>query len=127
MSEYKIGTTSGSITALDLLATPVEDPFGDLAQYRKTVPLGDLTARGMGPRTITWSFPFLTIEEVDQLRSFISSSSIYIRSRKRNDVFAVFEVLMRWNDPREDGERKAMFVGHRFLLTLEFIVLSEVP
>ena len=123
-SEFKIGTTSGGITSLDALTTPLPDPQHDPREYKKMVKLGDSTLRGMGPRTIVWNFPLIEPGQVAQLETFFSTSARYIRSRKRDDSFGIFEVLITMPDPRQDGEH--LFQEVRSGYTLEFIVLSEV-
>lgn len=125
-SDFKIGTTSGGMTALDGLAVPCPDPQPRFDRYRKKDKLGDMSLKGRGPQTILWLFPLLEVEQVAQLEDFQSELPIYIRSRKRDDTFGTFEVIMNWLDPREDGEHMNGFRGHRSNLTVEFVVLSEV-
>lgn len=125
-SEFKIGTTSGGITSLDSLSTPCPDPQQRFDQYRKKDRLGDLSMKGRGPRTVVWTFPFMEVEQVTQIKTFQSADPIYIRTPKQDDTFAVFEVTANWIDPREDGDHMNGFHGHRGNLTIEFIVISEV-
>lgn len=125
-SDFKIGSTSGGLTSLDELTTPCPDPQPRFDQYRKKDRLGDMSMKGRGPQTILWGFPLLEVEQIAQLDSFQSDVPIYIRSRKRDDTFGTFEVLMNIVDPREDGDHMNGFRGHRGNYPVEFIVLSEV-
>lgn len=126
MSEFQIGTTSGSMTALDALTTPCPDPQPQFAKYRRKDKLGDMSVKGRGPQTIVWAFPLLEVDQIAQLETFQSADPIYIRSTKRDDSFGVFEVIMNWIEPKEDGEHMNGFHGYRSGLVIEFIILSEV-
>lgn len=123
-SSFQIDDTEGGLTALDALATPLPDPQPTHNQYRKMVRLGDGTLLGVGPQTVVWNFPLLEPEQIAQLESFASTDPIYITTRKRDDTFVTFEVLMTIPNPAQDGEH--LFQGVRSGYTLEFIVLSEV-
>lgn len=125
-SDFKIGTTSGGLTSLDALTTACPDPQPRFDNYRKKDRLGDMSMKGRGPQTILWNFPMLEVEQIAQLESFLSADPIYIRSRKRDDTFGVFEVYMNFLDAREDGEHMNGFRGFRANFPVEFIVLSEV-
>lgn len=125
-SNFKIGTTSGGITSLDALTTACPDPQQSFNEFRRKDRLGNMTMKGRGPQTILWTFPLLEVEQLAQLETFQSDVPIYIQSSKRDDSLGVFEVLMNWIDPREDGDHMNGFHGHRGNLALEFIVLSEV-
>lgn len=125
-SDFKIGTTSGGITSMDALTVPLPDPQPVFNKYRSKTRLDNLTVKGRGPQSIVWTFPLLEVEEIAQLETFQSDDPIYIRTTKRDDSFGVFEVRMNWVDPREDGDHANGFKGHRFNLSIEFIILSEV-
>ncbi len=125
-SSFKIGTTSGGITSLDALTTPLPDPQHEFREYRKMVTLGDGTLFGVGPQTVIWSFPMLDVDQIAQLEFFQASDPIYIQTLKRDDTEAVFEVLCKWLDPRQDGSHRPGFRGWRMGLELEFVILSEV-
>lgn len=124
-SEFQIDATEGGLTTLDALATSLPDPQPTFNEYRKMVRLGDGTLLGVGPQTVTWQFPLMDPDQIAQLESFYSTTPIYIRTRKRDDTFGVFEVLMTIPDARQDGDH--LFQGIRSGYLLEFIVLSEVP
>jgi hypothetical protein len=125
-SDFKIGTTSGGITSLDALGTPVPNPQPEFAEYRRKDKLADGTLKGRGPQTIVWGFPIIDVTEIAMLETYQSTSPIYIQSRKRDDTLGVFQVLMNWIEPKEDGDHMAGFYGYRSGLVLEFVVLSEV-
>jgi|GEM_PF-1783108 len=125
-SDFKIGSTSGGITSVDELATPCPEPQPKFNNFRRKDRLDDFTVKGRGPQTIVWDFPLLEVAQIAQLETFQSTDPIYIRSTKRDDTFGVFEVRMNWIDPREDGDHANGFKGHRFNLTIEFIVIEEV-
>jgi hypothetical protein len=125
-SPFKIGATSGGITSLDALGTPCPDPQPKFNLYRTMKRLGDLTVKGRGPQTIIWDFQLIDAEEIAQLETFKSDDPIYIQSRKRDNTLGIFEVLMNWPDPKQDGEHMPGFQGLRSGLVLEFIVISEV-
>lgn len=125
-SDFKIGTTSGGVTSLDALAVPLPEPQQQFSEFRRKERLDNYAMKGRGPQTVQWVFPMLTPEQLTQLETFQSDAPIYIRSAKRDDTFAVFEVRMNWVDPREDGDHMNGFRGWRGNLTLEFIVISEV-
>jgi len=125
-SNFKIGTTSGGITALDELAVACPDPQQSFSQYRRKDRLGDMSMKGRGAQTVTWTFPLLETEQLAQLETFLSTDPIYIQTEKRDETLGIFEVLMNWTDPREDGDHLNGFRGHRGNLSIEFVILSEV-
>jgi hypothetical protein len=125
-SEYEIGLTAGTMTALDALATPLLDPMPDFQEFRRKDRLGDMSMKGRGPQTVIWKFAINEIEQATQLEIFMTGDPIYIRSKKKDDSFGVFQVMMNLLDPRNDGFRLPGFVGNRMENEYEFIVLSEV-
>lgn len=125
-SGFMIGTTAESMTALDLLATPLLDPQWEFREYRRIARLGDGVTRGLGPRTIIWSFPMIETNQIEQLEFYKSNDPIYVRTRKRNQEFGKFQVIQNWNDPRQDGGHLVGFRGYRTQFEIEFIVLLEV-
>lgn len=125
-SAFKIGTTSGGITSLDALGTPCPDPQWEFQEYRKVVRLGNGLSKGLGPQTATWNFPILEDAQIAMLETFLSTSAIFIQSKKRDGSTGIFEVYMNWLDPRQDGDHMAGFKGYRSGLAIEFFILSEV-
>lgn len=124
-SNFKIDETEVGLTALDALATPLPDPQPSFSEYREKVKLASGRMRGMGPQTVIWNFPMLEVEQIAALETFCETSPIYIRTRKRDDSFAVFEVIPNIPDPRHDADH--LFQGIRSGYSVEFTVLSEVP
>ena len=125
-SDFKIGAAAESMTSLDGLGTPCPDPQPQFAEFRRKDRLGDMTLKGRGPQSIVWGFPLIDVAQIAMLETFQSTSPIYIQSRKRDDTLGVFQVLMNWLEPNEDGEHMSGFYGYRSGLVLEFIILSEV-
>ena len=125
-SEFKIGLTSGGMTSLDELATPLPNPQPEFHQYRKMDRLGNMKLKGRGPRTVMWGFPLIEVEQVSQLGIFNITDPIYIQTRHRDDTVHIYEVEVNWPDPRQDGDHSPSFRGLRSGLIVEFIVLSEV-
>lgn len=124
-SGFKIGTTSGGVTSLDLLTTAVVEPQPEYLKYRNIRKLGNAKFRGYGLPAVVWTFPMLEVAQVTQLLSFESDEPIYIRSLKADDTWGLFQVLMNIIDPRYDGEHMAGFRGYRSKLVIEFTVLDE--
>ena len=125
-SIFMVGDTVETLTALDALTTPLPDPQPQFLKYRIKKRLGNMKMKGFGPSTILWEFPLAAVAEVTQVNALQSTTPIYIQSPNEDDVPAVFEVEINVPDPREDGEHKPGFRGHRFGLVVEFVVLSEV-
>jgi len=113
------------VTSLDLLTTAVVEPQHEYLKYRSIRKLGNGKSRGYGLPTVVWTFPMLEVEQVTQLLSFDSDDPIYIRSRKADDTWGLFQVLMNIIDPRYDGEHMPGFRGYRRALVIEFTVLDE--
>jgi hypothetical protein len=125
-SEFKIGSTAETLTSLDELTTPLPDPQHEFREYRKMVTLGDGSLLGVGPQSVLWTFPMLETEQISELDAFRTGDTLFIQTWKRDDTPAVFEVIAKWLDPRQDGSHRAGFKGWRLGLELEFIILSEV-
>jgi hypothetical protein len=125
-SIFMIGATVDGLTGVDALATPCPIPQPQFNQFRKMLRLGDLTMKGSGPQTVIWGFPLIETEQLAMLETFKSASPIYIQTTRRDDSVAIFEVLMNWIDPKQDGDHQNGLYGYRSGLVLEFIVLSEV-
>jgi|SRR3990172_1038602 len=125
-SDFKIGVTSGGITSLDALGTPVPDPQHQFREFLEMERLGNMKLRGSGPNTLIWKFPLLEVNELAMLETFVSTDPIYIRSPKRDDIFGIFEALMNIPIPAQDGEHMPGFRGYRGGYEIEFVILSEV-
>ena len=94
--EFEIGTTSETMTNLGSLTTPVTAPRSAYLPYSKTVRLGDGSARGLGFPQAQWTFPLITLEERDQLKTFCTgaSAAVYIRTKLNDDTYADFSSVM---------------------------------
>ena len=125
-SVFKIGTTSGGITSLDGLTVAVPNPQPEYQLFRAVKRLGNMKTKGFGPATVIWSFSILEVGEVTQLYTFLSTSPIYIQTRKQDDSLGIFEVEMNWPAPKQDGDHAPGFYGFRNGLVIEFIILSVV-
>jgi len=88
--------------------------------------LGNGSVKGMGPQTAIWNFPLIEDGQIAQLETFISTSTIFIQTAKRDGTFAIFEAYMNWIDPRQDGDHMNGFVGYRSGLTIEFLIVAVV-
>lgn len=122
MSSFKIGSTS-STTALDALTTPLPDPKSTYFAYSRTVGKGNGGALGVGAPVASWTFPVLSIEQYNQLRTFCSGASaeIYISTKLDDDTFDDFSCTMIVpNDPQDRwyGERKNYTVTFRNLVAV---------
>lgn len=126
MSEFKIGTTLGGMTALESLTTPVELPQWEYYPYSKLVMLGDGNTRGLGFPKVIWTFPLLEVAQITQLRTFCSgaSAAVFIRTKKQDGSYASFSGTMVW-PVSKDGQHKPYFPDHRAGLVLEFRYLVE--
>jgi len=125
--DIKIVSTTGGFTSLYLLVMPLPEPQWEYAEYRKMVKLGNQSLRGLGPRTVPWSFPLLSTAQIAQLETFKVDDTIFIQTLKRDGTTVIYEVQCNWIDPRQDGSHKPGFVGYRFGLDLEMIIVAEVP
>ena len=126
MSDFMIGMTVETLTALNLLAVPLDDPQPEFRQYLRKDRLGDMTRKGRGPSTIIWEFTSPSVAQVAQVNEFQSDDPIYIQSWDKDDAAQIYEVLMNVPDPREDGDHERRMKGLRNGFIVEFIVVSAV-
>lgn len=112
-SNFKIGTTEGGITAIDLLTTPLPEPKSNYFPYSRKVVTGNAEEVGVGAPYATWTFPILNVGQYNQLRSF--SGTVFIRTKLDNDTFDVFEAYL--SIPLEPQNR---WFGHRQNYTITF-------
>jgi hypothetical protein len=101
MTDIKIGTTYGGMTALPSLATPVHSPQTCIyTPYSATVRTGDNGARGIGLPMVTMYWRALPIAQRDQLRTFCTGLTatvfIYIPTDASGYTFAAFSGTMIW-------------------------------
>lgn len=106
--DYAIGTTSGGLTNLQALATPVTYPRSRPAPYTDVITLGDNTERGIGAPVVTWHWDKITQAERDMLRTFCpgASASIFITTRtlESGDVYDNYSAVMIWPSMKEERD-----------------------
>ena len=121
--EFEIGTSEGTMTNLAALDMPVEAPRSAYAPYAKLVRLGDGSTRGLGYPQAQWSFPLLTLEERDQLKTFCADASavVYIRTKLNDDTYADFRAVMHWPE-----EEERWLAGVKQSLTIRFTMLEAL-
>jgi len=71
-----------------------------------------------------WTFPLLSLDERNQLKSFCPgySATVYIRTKKDDDTYANFQCIMNWVDDDTSGR----WFGERKEIIIEFVNLVEV-
>lgn len=71
-----------------------------------------------------WTFPLMTIEERNQLKTFCPgySAQVYITTKKDDDTFATFQCTMNWTDDDTSGR----WHGNRKEIIVELVNLVEV-
>lgn len=123
MAEFEIGTTFGGMTNVESLTTPLPAPKSNYLPYARVHNRGDGGTRGVGFPIATWTFPILSAEQYNQLKSFCSGSSadVYIRTKLDDDTYADFQAKMLWpNEPQDRwfGERKNFVITFRNLVLI---------
>jgi hypothetical protein len=123
MPEFEIGTTEGGMTDVELLTTPVPAPKSSYQPYARVYNTGNGGTRGVGSPIATWTFPLLSVDQYNQLKSFCpgSSANVYIRTKLDDDSYADFQAKMIWpNDPldRWYGERRNLTILFRHLILI---------
>lgn len=121
-TSFEIGTDYGSLTNIESLTTPLELPKSEYFPYSRTVNLGDGGKRGVGFPMASWTFPLLTVEQRDQLKSFCTDASneVYIRTKLNDDTYAAFTATMIWpeNEDRWYGVKRNYTIIFRNLVAL---------
>lgn len=121
-SNYKIGSSLGTLTSLDLLATPIVDPKHVAHNYSSQDDLADGSVRGMGWPFIEWRYGYVTQAQRDMFRTFCPSSSsiVYIRTKQNEsaDGFKTYRAVMIWplNEDKRAGRRMDFILMFRQLL-----------
>jgi len=122
MADFKIGTTEGGMVNIESLTTPLEIPKSEYLPYARIVNLGNGGKRGVGFPMAIWTFPLLTLEQRDQLKSFCTNASaeVFIRTKLNNDTYANFSATMIWveNEPRWYGVKQNYSITFRNLVAL---------
>jgi hypothetical protein len=108
MSEFEIGTSEGTLTAIDLLTNPLPDPKSNYFPYSRKVNTGAAKEVGVGAPFATWTFPVMDVDQYNQLRTF--EGDVVIRTKLDDDSFAMFEAYAsfpldpqnRWYSQRQN-------------------------
>jgi hypothetical protein len=102
MADFQIGSTS-SMTNIEALGTPLEIPKSEYLPYARTVNLGSGGKRGVGMPMAVWTFPLLTVEQRDQLKTFCTgaSATVWIRTKLNDDTYDDFTGTMIWTETEE--------------------------
>jgi hypothetical protein len=123
MMYFGIGTSAGTITDLQDLGLSIypKSTYLPSAVTKKT---GTNTKRGFGLPVAYWTFPLLSLDERNQLKSFCPgySATVYIRTKKDDDTYANFQCVMNWVDDDTSGR----WFGERKEIIIEFVNLVEV-
>lgn len=127
--EFKIGTSSGGMTLLSGLSTPVPFPAWTFQPWAEAVQLGDGKIGGFGLPKATWKWGFLTQAQRDMLRTFCTGKSalVYIRTLenetheitpsttpKTYTSYRDYLAVMIW------PEKEDVFATRRLDFTIEF-------
>ena len=122
MSEFQIGATEMDLTDVELLTVALDVPRSEYFPYARAVNTGDGGKRGLGFPYATWTFPFMTVEQRDQLKIFCpnASGNVYIRTKLNDDTFEVFSAKMLWveNEPRWYGTKQNYQILFRNLVLI---------
>lgn len=109
---FMIGTSLVGMTDLMALSRLVAYPKSTFVPWSKPVTLGDGTVRGLGWKTIEWSWKIISPAQVEKLRSFCSGASaeVYIVSRQNvADAFMAYKAVMIWPQEERDFLRRTDF------------------
>jgi hypothetical protein len=120
--QYKLGTAYGNMVNLESMSPPVPAPKHSLIIYSKPTNLGDATVKGLGWRTTTWHWDFLTQAQYTQLRTYCSglSANVYVNTKVNAGTYQTYTAVMVW--PATEPEYNAT----RLLdITVEFRALAE--
>lgn len=120
---YEIGSTEVGMTDLADLTEAVDYPRGEYEPYALYKRLGDGSIKGFGQPVARWTFPILTKEQRDQLKTFCSgaSATVFISTKLNDNSFDDFQAIMVW------PEREARWYGGYFQnLVIEFQQLEAL-
>jgi len=123
MADFEIGTTEEGMTNIEILTEPLDPPKSEFLPYARIVNLGNGGKRGVGFPVAIWNFPLMTLEQRDQLKIFCpdASAAVFIRTKKNDDSYAVFEAVMIW------PENEDRWYGIKRNYQILFRNLIEVP
>ena len=100
-SEYQIGTTVESMVTFKSLK--IKAPRCEYALYSDEIQLGDGTVRGIGSPACRMNWGFLRASQRAALRAYCpeKTATVFVRLRKDDGTFAVFEAVMIWMTSEE--------------------------
>ncbi len=117
VGDFKLGTSVGALANIESMSPVLPVPRVTRPVY-ELVKLGDGSYREVGFPFCSWTWPQLTIAQVEQLRTFCtgSSVSIYIRTlvKVSTTTYANYLATMVW--PDEEDSRG----GYVFNLMIKF-------
>ena len=121
---FGIGTSASTITDLGSLTDPITYPKSTFLATAVTKKTGANAKRGFGLPVAYWTFPLMTLEERNQLKTFCAgySAEVYITTKKDDDTYADFSCTMNWVDDDTSGR----WFGERKEIVIEFVNLVEV-
>lgn len=124
MAEFEIGATQMGMTNVESLTTPLPAPKSNYLPFARVHNKGNGGTRGVGSPIATWSFPILSLEEYNQLKTFCpgSSADVFIRTKLDDDTYADFEATLIW--PNEPQDR---WYANRRNWTITFRNLVLIP
>jgi hypothetical protein len=112
---YKIGTTLGGMQELGAILSPegaVFDPDSSFQDFATAIELADGTLKGQGFPVAKWRFKFLSDENRQVLKSYITglSGPVFIHTpTNESDLYGVmiwddFSAIMKWTEEDEDKQ-----------------------
>jgi hypothetical protein len=116
---YKIGTSTGSISFLGVLSTPVDDPRGDSQDYSAVVRKGDGTLAQLGWLQQNWHWDVLSEAQWTHIKTFAGVCSILTRANSGSMVQFTAVLLLPESEPEH-------FANNVLDANLQFIKLVTV-
>ena len=108
LSDFKIGLTSGTLTNIESLSTPLPVPRAPFKPYARSQMAASGLSVGKGFPSCIWIFSRLTPAQRTQLRTFCPGDSavVYIRTMTNEaDAYANYQAVIHWSEERRDPAR----------------------
>ncbi len=108
LSDFKIGLTSGTLTNIEALATPLPVPRAPFKPYARSQMAASGLSVGKGFASCIWIFSRLTPAQRTQLRTFCAGdgATVYIRTMTNEaDAYANYLAIMHWPEERRDAAK----------------------
>lgn len=123
MADFEIGATLGGMVNLETIIEDDHAPKSSYLPYARIANKGNGGTRGVGSPIATWTFPIISVEEYNTLKTYCpgASSDVYIRTKLDNDSYEDFQAKMIWpNEPpdRWYGERRNFTILFRNLILI---------